>query len=71
MYAMLPQHLAAEAMERPYVCPVFEAWGKSGDSALHFVSGFVRKGEGKQTKALASRSFQQRRDAAGENLGFA
>jgi hypothetical protein len=71
MYAVLPKYLPAEAVEGSYISPVFEAGSEGSDPAPHFIRGLVRKGEGKQTKVLASGAFEQRRDAAGENLCFA
>jgi hypothetical protein len=71
MYAVLAKYLSAKAVEGSYVCPLFETWGKGGDPAPHFVGRLVREGEGKQAKVLPSRIFEQRRDAAGEDLRFA
>jgi hypothetical protein len=71
MYTVLPKYLPAKAVERSYVCPLFETWGKSSDPASHFIGGLVREGQGKQAKVLASRIFEQRRDTAGEDLRLA
>ena len=71
MYAVLPKYLTAKTVERSYVCSLFETWSKGSDPASHFICGLIREGQGKQAKVLASRVFEQTRDAAGEDLGLA
>ena len=43
MYAVLPKYLSAEAVERSYICPVFEAGGKGSDPASHLSAALFVK----------------------------